>query len=84
MCMCVALIQRSFGTNQVLVELKSAIWLLRHALKSHPDKDNIAIAFPDDGAHKRYHISIAPHNHTPDRTTPAYCPTMLHNLRIAL
>jgi len=43
--------------EQVLVELKSAVWLLKERLMKlkieNPDEE-IAIAFPDDGAHKRF------------------------------
>lgn len=45
-----------FGDN-VLVELKTAVWLLKHRLKQLQEEnpgEDIAIAFPDEGAHKRF------------------------------
>ena len=36
--------------------LESAIPLLLSTIKQLPDKDNIAVAFPDDGAFKRFHL----------------------------
>ncbi len=35
--------------------LESAIPLLEHELEQLPEADSIAIAFPDDGAFKRFH-----------------------------
>uniref|UniRef100_A0A7S4SN25 Phosphoribosyltransferase domain-containing protein n=1 Tax=Alexandrium monilatum TaxID=311494 RepID=A0A7S4SN25_9DINO len=52
-----ALQEQFYFSDTVLVELKSAVWLLRTRLeelqKEHPDEE-IAIVFPDDGAQKRF------------------------------
>jgi hypothetical protein len=36
------------------VELKTAVFLLKQKLISLEDRGDVAIAFPDDGAHKRF------------------------------
>ena len=43
------------------VRLLSAIPLLKRELLAHPDKDNISIAFPDEGAWKRFHFDFTSH-----------------------
>lgn len=52
-----ALQEQFYFSDSVLVELKSAVWLLKERLMKlkieNPDEE-IAIAFPDDGAHKRF------------------------------
>eukprot|EP00450_Noctiluca_scintillans_P001533 CAMPEP_0194481272 /NCGR_PEP_ID=MMETSP0253-20130528/3771_1 /TAXON_ID=2966 /ORGANISM="Noctiluca scintillans" /LENGTH=309 /DNA_ID=CAMNT_0039320743 /DNA_START=38 /DNA_END=967 /DNA_ORIENTATION=- len=52
-----ALQEQFYFADQVLVELKSAVWILKDKLKALQDEnpsEEIAIAFPDDGAHKRF------------------------------
>lgn len=53
-----ALQEQFYFADNILVELKSAIWLLKQKLdemkKENPGEE-IAIAFPDDGAHKRFY-----------------------------
>lgn len=57
-----ALQEQFYFTDSVLVELKSATWLLRDKLeelhKESPEEE-IAIAFPDEGAHKRFKAKFA-------------------------
>mmetsp|Transcript_91757 Transcript_91757/g.264641 ORF Transcript_91757/g.264641 Transcript_91757/m.264641 type:complete len:335 (+) Transcript_91757:47-1051(+) len=52
-----ALQEQFYFADTVLVELKTAVYLLRRKLEQlreeNPDEE-IAIAFPDDGAHKRF------------------------------
>jgi len=52
-----ALQEQFYFADSVLVELKSAVWLLKTRIEElreeNPDEE-IAIAFPDDGAHKRF------------------------------
>jgi len=52
-----ALQEQFYFSDSVLVELKSAVWLLKSRLeelkRESPDEE-IAIAFPDDGAYKRF------------------------------
>ena len=40
--------------HPVVVRLESGIQLLKSALFSMPDADNVAVAFPDEGAYKRF------------------------------
>jgi ribose-phosphate pyrophosphokinase len=52
-----ALQEQFYFSDNVLVELKSAVWLLKmqlDRLKKDNPSEEIAIAFPDDGAHKRF------------------------------
>jgi len=49
-----ALQSQFYFSDNVLVELKSAIFLLRQHLAERDDHDDIAICFPDDGAAKRF------------------------------
>ncbi|KAG2376605.1 Ribose-phosphate pyrophosphokinase [Vigna angularis] len=46
-----------FGDN-ILPCFESGIPLLKRRLQDLPDSDNIAIAFPDDGAWKRFHKQL--------------------------
>lgn len=49
-----ALQSQFYFSDNVLVELKTAIFLLRQQLVAREDVHNISIAFPDDGAQKRF------------------------------
>jgi len=52
-----ALQEQFYFSDSILVELKSAMWLLQAKiaqLKQERPEEEIAIAFPDDGAHKRF------------------------------
>lgn len=49
-----ALQEQFYFDDTVLVELQTAMPLLRNRLATLPDKDSITICFPDDGAHKRF------------------------------
>ena len=49
-----ALQERFYFSDNVIPRLESAIPLLNQVLSSRPDKDKISIAFPDEGAHKRF------------------------------
>ncbi|XP_052227105.1 uncharacterized protein LOC127841953 isoform X1 [Dreissena polymorpha] len=51
-----ALQERFYFSDNVIPRLESAIPLIMSTLETLPDKDNIAIAFPDDGAFKRFHL----------------------------
>ncbi|XP_045180258.1 uncharacterized protein LOC123539648 [Mercenaria mercenaria] len=51
-----ALQERFYFSDNVIPRLESAIPLLLSTIKKLPDKDNIAVAFPDDGAFKRFHL----------------------------
>ncbi|XP_013419663.1 ribose-phosphate pyrophosphokinase 4 [Lingula anatina] len=50
-----ALQERFYFGNSVIPRLETAIPLLQREVQSLPDHQNISIAFPDDGAHKRFH-----------------------------
>ncbi|XP_038051869.1 ribose-phosphate pyrophosphokinase 4-like [Patiria miniata] len=52
-----ALQERFYFSDTIIPRLESAIPLLQREMLKLPDdvKFNIAIAFPDDGAHKRFH-----------------------------
>lgn len=50
-----------YFTDNVLVELKSAVYLLRQKIQQLKEADpaeEFAIAFPDDGAHKRFYTKF--------------------------
>lgn len=52
-----ALQEQFYFSDTILVELKSAVWLLRaklNELQEDKSTEDVAIAFPDDGAHKRF------------------------------
>mmetsp|Transcript_103909 Transcript_103909/g.189266 ORF Transcript_103909/g.189266 Transcript_103909/m.189266 type:complete len:238 (-) Transcript_103909:41-754(-) len=52
-----ALQEEFYFTGKALVQLKTAVWLLREKLEQlrrETPGEEIAIAFPDDGAHKRF------------------------------
>ncbi|XP_020205605.1 ribose-phosphate pyrophosphokinase 4 isoform X1 [Cajanus cajan] len=50
-----ALQERFYFGDEVLPLFETGIPLLKHRLSQLPDTENIAIAFPDDGAWKRFH-----------------------------
>jgi len=49
-----ALQEQFYFSDAVLVQLKSAVYLLKQALATRPDRQTVSIAFPDDGAAKRF------------------------------
>lgn len=56
-----ALGEQFYFSDQVLVELKSAVYLLRRKiqeLQAQDPTEEFAIAFPDDGAHKRFYTKF--------------------------
>ncbi|XP_057508167.1 ribose-phosphate pyrophosphokinase 4-like isoform X1 [Actinidia eriantha] len=53
-----ALQERFYFGDNVLPCFESAIPLLKNRLQQLPDSDNISIAFPDDGAWKRFHKQL--------------------------
>ncbi|XP_042020730.1 ribose-phosphate pyrophosphokinase 4-like isoform X1 [Salvia splendens] len=53
-----ALQERFYFGDNVLPCFESGIPLLLNRLQSLPDSDNITIAFPDDGAWKRFHKQL--------------------------
>jgi len=53
-----ALQERFFFGDAVLPLFESGIPLLLERLQKLPDHDNITIAYPDEGAHKRFHSSF--------------------------
>ena len=46
------------STHKLTHRLLSAIPLLIRELRSLPDSNNLSIAFPDEGAHKRFHSGL--------------------------
>lgn len=53
-----ALQERFYFGDNVLPCFESGVPLLKHRLHQLPDSDNITIAFPDDGAWKRFHKQL--------------------------
>ncbi|XP_068469148.1 ribose-phosphate pyrophosphokinase 4 isoform X2 [Phaseolus vulgaris] len=53
-----ALQERFYFGDNILPCFESGIPLLKRRLQDLPDSDNIAIAFPDDGAWKRFHKQL--------------------------
>lgn len=53
-----ALQERFYFGDNVLPCFESGIPLLKNRLQRLPDSDNISIAFPDDGAWKRFHKQL--------------------------
>ncbi|GAB4818339.1 hypothetical protein N2152v2_005385 [Parachlorella kessleri] len=53
-----ALQERFYFGDQVLPLFESGIPLLRERLRSLPDANNITIAYPDEGAWKRFHYQF--------------------------
>uniref|UniRef100_A0A6N2LDV5 Ribose-phosphate pyrophosphokinase N-terminal domain-containing protein n=1 Tax=Salix viminalis TaxID=40686 RepID=A0A6N2LDV5_SALVM len=53
-----ALQERYYFGDNILPCFESGIPLLKNRLQELPDSDNIAIAFPDDGAWKRFHKQL--------------------------
>jgi len=53
-----ALQERFYFGDQVLPLFESGIPLLRERLRTLPDADNITIAYPDEGAWKRFHYQF--------------------------
>ncbi|XP_076914165.1 ribose-phosphate pyrophosphokinase 4-like [Bidens hawaiensis] len=53
-----ALQERFYFDDNVLPCFESGIPLLKSRLQQLPDSDNISIAFPDDGAWKRFHKQL--------------------------
>ncbi|KAJ0989785.1 hypothetical protein J5N97_008141 [Dioscorea zingiberensis] len=53
-----ALQERFYFGDDVLPCFETGIPLLLHRLRQLPDSDNITIAFPDDGAWKRFHKQL--------------------------
>ena len=54
-----ALQERFYFGQNVLPLLESGIPLLRERLKKLPDQDKITIAYPDEGAWKRFHFQFS-------------------------
>ncbi|XP_052761515.1 uncharacterized protein LOC128204181 isoform X1 [Mya arenaria] len=50
-----ALQERFYFSDNIIPRLESAIPMLLETIIGLPDKDKIAVAFPDDGAFKRFH-----------------------------
>ncbi|KAK0055578.1 ribose-phosphate pyrophosphokinase 4, partial [Biomphalaria pfeifferi] len=50
-----ALQERFYFSDNVIPRLETAIPLLQRVLSTHPHKDKLSLAFPDDGAYKRFH-----------------------------
>ncbi|KAF3609021.1 hypothetical protein DY000_02044938 [Brassica cretica] len=53
-----ALQERFYFGDTILPCFESGIPLLKNRLQALPDSDNISIAFPDDGAWKRFHKQL--------------------------
>ncbi|XP_057530808.1 ribose-phosphate pyrophosphokinase 3, mitochondrial [Amaranthus tricolor] len=53
-----ALQERFYFGDNILPYFESGIPLLKRRLQELPDSDNISIAFPDDGAWKRFHKQL--------------------------
>ncbi|KAE9607071.1 hypothetical protein Lal_00026373 [Lupinus albus] len=53
-----ALQERFYFGDNILPCFESGIPLLKRRLQNLPDSDNISIAFPDDGAWKRFHMQL--------------------------
>ncbi|CAL0314089.1 unnamed protein product [Lupinus luteus] len=53
-----ALQERFYFGDNILPCFESGIPLLKRRLQDLPDSDNISIAFPDDGAWKRFHMQL--------------------------
>ncbi|XP_031260425.1 ribose-phosphate pyrophosphokinase 3, mitochondrial-like [Pistacia vera] len=53
-----ALQERFYFGDNILPFFESGIPLLKNRLQQLPDSDNISIAFPDDGAWKRFHKQL--------------------------
>lgn len=53
-----ALQERFYFGDNILPCFESGIPLLKHRLQQLPDSENVAIAFPDDGAWKRFHKQL--------------------------
>ncbi|XP_070533418.1 uncharacterized protein [Ptychodera flava] len=53
-----ALQERFYFSDGVIPRLESAIPLLLREIQTLPDRENVCIAFPDDGAFKRFHTSF--------------------------
>ncbi|XP_010251113.1 PREDICTED: ribose-phosphate pyrophosphokinase 4 isoform X1 [Nelumbo nucifera] len=53
-----ALQERFYFGDNILPYFESGVPLLKNRLQQLPDSDNISIAFPDDGAWKRFHRQL--------------------------
>ncbi|XP_059657877.1 ribose-phosphate pyrophosphokinase 4-like [Cornus florida] len=53
-----ALQERFYFGDNILPCFESGICLLKNRLQQLPDSDNICVAFPDDGAWKRFHKQL--------------------------
>ncbi|KAK8691545.1 hypothetical protein V6N13_075052 [Hibiscus sabdariffa] len=56
--LCIAETERFYFGDNILPCVESGIPLLMSRLQQLPDSDNISIAFPDDGAWKRFHKQL--------------------------
>lgn len=50
--------ERFYFSDQVIPRLETAIPVLLRKLKTFLDKDSLSIAFPDEGAYKRFHMQF--------------------------
>ena len=57
------LCERFYFSDNVLIRLKSCITLLRTRLSCLEDNELTSIAFPDEGAFKRFHTKFAEYPH---------------------
>ncbi|KAL6505485.1 ribose phosphate diphosphokinase subunit prs3 [Orobanche hederae] len=80
-----ALQERFYFGDNVLPCFESGIPLLLNRLQQLPDSDNITLAFPDDGACKRFHKQL---QHFPMRckgpSRVCHCQTRLQNPKLDL
>jgi len=58
-----ALQEQFYFADSVLVQLRSAVYLLRQKLRCLPDVADVSIAFPDDGAAKRFKARVKEFEH---------------------
>ena len=60
--------EQFYFSDAVLVQLKSAVYLLKQVMAARDDRGSISVAFPDDGAAKNPNPN--PHPHPSTLTSP--------------
>ena len=55
--------EQFYFSDAVLVQLKSAVYLLKQVMAARDDRGSISVAFPDDGAAKRFKHLVKDYPH---------------------
>ena len=76
--------ERFYFGDTVLPLFESGIPLMRQRMQSLPDADNITIAYPDEGAWKRFHYQFGDYPEASSGPAPTSIPQMQSHQKVGL